>query len=268
VRSTFLVPLFAGILLLAGCSAAPRSIRTNSPERLTSQPKLAMTVRVACIDLSSFGKRIEKKDIERFSASLKREQIDILAVQGISRYPNVKRRIDFVDELAAQMDMRHAFGESIDMSGRQKGNAVFSIYPIRSRQDASYDVPSAFYESALGVSIDAGVRDVAVVSTRLPDRATGRELGVCVQTIAGLQKTPDTPFIVTGNLPLLRKGRDPETFADIQSSLPEGSGKLLSSRLWYAQGALFRLSTARVVKTDLGTLTVAVFGMYQPASPQ
>jgi len=227
-----------------------------------------MTVRMASIDLSSYGKRIEKKDIERLSAALKREQIEILAVQGIARYPNVKTRVDFVNELAAQMDMRHAFGESIDISGRQQGNAVFSVYPIRSNQKKEYDVPSAFYESALQVSIDAGVRDVVVVSTRLPAKATAPELTKCVQTIAGLQKTPDGPFIVTGNLPALKKSGQPEVFTDIQSSLPDGSGKLLTSRLWYMQGDLFRVVSARAVKTDLGTLTVAEFGLYQQARAQ
>jgi hypothetical protein len=251
------------VLLLADCSTSTKTTKNETPGPSTPQPRLAITVKVGSIDLSNYGKRIEKKDIERFSATLKREQIEILAVQGISRYSNVKTRIDFVDELAAQTDMRRALGESIDMLGRELVNAVFSIYPIRSNQKQEFDVPSAFYESALQVSIDAGVRDVVVVSTRLPVRATGQDLAKCIQTIAGLQKTPDSPFIVTGNLPPLKKGRDPETFSDIQSSLPEGSGKLLSSHLWYAQGGLFKLLNARVAKSELGTLTVAEFGLYQ-----
>jgi endonuclease/exonuclease/phosphatase family metal-dependent hydrolase len=223
---------------------------------------------VACLDLSGYGKRIEKKDIDRFSAALKREQIEILAVQGITRYPNVKTRVDFVIELAAQMDMRHAFGESIDISGRQEGNAVFSMYPIRSNQKKEYDVPSAFAETALQVSIDAGVRDVAVVSTRLPAKASSEELAKCMRTIAELQKSPDAPFVVTGNLPIYKKSRDFEKFADLQSSLPEGSAKLQTSRLWYLQGDLFKIVTARTVKTELGTLTVAEFGLYQQTRAQ
>ena len=189
-------------------------------------------------------------------------------VQGIARYPNVKTRVDFVNELAAQMDMRHAFGESIDISGRQQGNAVFSIYPIRSNQKKEYDVPSAFYESALLVSIDAGMRDVAVVSTRLPAKATSDELAKCIHTIAGLQKSPEAPFVVAGNLPAYKKSRDFEQFTDLQSLLPDGSGKLLTSRLWFTAGDLFKLLNARTVKTELGTLTVAEFGLYQPARSQ
>jgi endonuclease/exonuclease/phosphatase family metal-dependent hydrolase len=257
---------FSGALLLTGCLAPPKTTKAEAPA--PPQPKLALTVRVASVDLSGYGKRIEKKDIEQLSSALKREQIEILAVQGIARYPNVKTRVDFVNELASQMDMRQAFGESIDISGRQQGNAVFSMYPIRSNQKKEYDVPSPFYESALLVSIDAGVRDVVVVSTRLPAKAPAPELTKCVQTIAGLQKTPDGPFIVTGNLPVLKKGGQPEVFTDIQSSLPEGSGKLVTSRLWFTAGDLFKLLNARTVKTELGTLTVAEFGLYQPVSSQ
>ena len=259
----FLALLFA-VAFIAGCSAPPQAARTGS----SAPPKLALTIKVASVDLFNYGKRIEKKDIERFSASLKREQIEILAVQGITRYPNMKTRVDFVSELAAQMDMRNVFGESVDISGRQQGNAVFSIYPIRSNQKKGYDVASAFTESALQVSIDAGVTDLVLVSTRLPARATGEDLAKCVQTIAGLQAAPTSSFVVAGNLPPVRKGSASDKFADIQSSLPDGAGKQITSRLWYVPGDLFHVVCARVVKTDLGTMTVAEFGLYQPHLPQ
>jgi hypothetical protein len=266
MRFLLILTLFIAMAFLAGCTAPPQAARTKASAPPT--PKLALTVKVATVDLSNYGKRIEKKDIERFSASLRREQIEVLAVQGITRYPNVKTRVDFVTELAAQMDMRQVFGESIDISGRQQGNAVFSIYPIRSNQKKEFDVASAFTESALQVSIDAGVRDFILVSTRLPARATGQDLAKCIQTISGLQATPASPFVVTGNLPPVKKGSESEIFADIQSSLPDGSARQLTSRLWYVPGELFHVVGARVVKTDLGTLTVAEFGLYQPLPPQ
>jgi endonuclease/exonuclease/phosphatase family metal-dependent hydrolase len=255
--------LLIGFLFLWGCSAPPAVTKSDAPA--PAQPKLALSVKVACVDISGYGKRIEKNDIERFSASLKREQIEILAVQGITRYPNVKTRVDFVGELAAQMDMRHVFGESIDISGRQQGNAVFSVYPIRSNEKKGYDVASAFAETALLVSVDAGVMDVGIVSTRLPVKASSEEVAKCMRTITGLQKSPDAPFVVTGNLPTYKKSRDFEQFTDLQSSLPDGSAKLQSSRLWYVQGDLFKVVNARTVKTELGTLTVAEFGLYQQA---
>ena len=255
------------VLFLASCSGPSQTTRESSGV-VPVQPKLATTVRVATLDLFNLKRRLEKKDIERLAEVIKKEQIEVLAVQGISRYPNVKTRIDFVDEFPGRADMRRAFGETIDMSGQQRVNAVFSIYPIQWSNKKEFDVPSAFFESALQVSIDAGIRDVVIVSTRLPEKATAKDLGTCVQVIAGLQANVDKPFIVMGNLPILGKVKAPESFTDIQSTLPADAGKTATSRVWYAQGDLFRLLSARIVKTDLGTMTVVEFGLYQPVLPQ
>jgi len=265
VRSSALFVLFA-LLFLSACSAPPKA--TKDDVASPPLPKLATSVKMASIDLTGYGKRIEKKDIERFAVVLKREQIEILAVQGITRYPNVKTRVDFVNELAAMTDMRHAFGESIDIMGRQQGNAVFSVYPIRSNQKKDYDVPSAFSEYALHVAIDAGVRDVTIVSTRLPAKAPADDVAKCVRTITDLRVTPEMPFVVSGNLPELKKTSTAQDFTDVRSMLPDGTDKTLTSRLWYVQRDLFRLIQARTVKTELGTVTVAEFGLYQQARTQ
>jgi hypothetical protein len=261
-RFPFQLAFFA-VLILSACSAPPGV--TKKEAEPPPVPKLATSVKLASIDLTGYGKRIEKKDIERFAAVLKKEQIEILAVQGITRYPNVKTRVDFVNELAALTDMRHAFGESIDIMGRQQGNAVFSVYPIRSNQKKEYDVPSAFSEYALHVAIDAGLCDVSIISTRLPSKAPADDLSKCVKTITELRPTAEMPFVVSGNLPGLKQVRNTEIYTDIQSTLPEGTSKTLTSRLWYVQRDLFRLMQARTFKSDLGTVTVAEFGLYQPS---
>lgn len=258
--------LCAGLVFLSACSTTPKATSTESVP--VSQPTLATSVRLACLDLAKYGKRIEKKDVERFAAAVKQEQIEILAVQGITRYPNVKTRIDFVSEFASRSDMRHVFGESTDIMGRQTGNAVFSVFPIRSNQKKEFDVPSAFSEYALHVAIDAGLRDVAIVSTWLPANAPPEDVAKCVRTINDLRPTPETPFIVSGNLPGVKQTRNAEIYTDVQLSLPEGSARQISSRLWYAQRELFKLIQARTVKTDFGVLTVADFGLFQEAQKQ
>jgi hypothetical protein len=264
----FLFPfVFVLAIALTSCSGPSQTTRESSGAT-PGQPKLATTVRIATLDLFNLKRRIEKKDIDRFVEVIKKEQVEVLAVQGISRYPNVKTRIDFVEEFPARADMRRVFGETIDMSGQQRVNAVFSIYPIQWSNKKEFEVPSAFYESALQVSIDAGVKDVIIVSTRLPEKATAKELVSCTQTIAALQTKSDMPFIVTGNLPLLSKVKAPESFADIKSALPADAGKTVTSRLWYAQGELFKPVSARTVKTELGTMTVVEFGLYQPILSQ
>jgi hypothetical protein len=254
-------------LFLANCSG-PSQATKESSGGVPGQPKLATSVRIATLDLFNLKRRLEKKDIERLAEVIKKEQIEILAVQGITRYPNVKTRIDFVEEFASRADMRRAFGETIDMSGQQRVNAVFSVYPIQWSNKKEFDVLSAFYESALQVSIDAGVRDLIVVSTRLPEQATAKDLVACAQMIAGLQTKIDKPFVVTGNLPIPSKAKTPEPFVDLQSTLLADAGGTVISRVWYARGDLFRPLSARTAKTELGTITVVEFGMYQAALPQ
>jgi hypothetical protein len=264
----FLVPfVFILGIALTGCSGPSQTTKEFSGVA-PGQPKLATTVRIATLDLFNLKRRIEKKDIDRFADVIKKEQIEVLAMQGIARYPNVKTRIDFVEEFPARADMRRVFGETIDMSGQQRVNAVFSIYPIQWSNKKEFDVPSAFYESALQVSIDAGVRDVLIVCTRLPEKATAKDLVSCTQTIAELRTKTDKPFIVTGNLPALRKAKAPESFADIQSALPANAEQSLTSRIWYAQSDLFKPLNARTVKTDFGTMTIVEFGLFQPPSSQ
>ncbi len=258
--------VFVVILFLSACSGPPQASKTDSES--LSPPTLATSVKIACIDLAKYNKRIEKKDVERFAAVLKREQVEILAVQGITRYPNLKTRVDFVSELAAQSEMRHAFGESTDIMGRQLGNAVFSVYPIRSNKKKDFDVPSAFSEYALRVAIDAGVRDVTIVSTWLPLNAPTDDLSRCIRTITELREGAETPFIVSGNLAGVKQSRNAEPFNDVQALLTDGSGKQLTSRMWYVQRDLFRLIRAQTVKTEFGTMTVADFGLYQRGQPR
>ena len=257
--------VFVVILFLSACSGPPQASKTDSE---LVQPTLATSIKIACIDLTKYSKRIEKKDVERFAAVLKREQVEVLAVQGITRYPNLKTRVDFVNELAAQSEMRHAFGESTDIMGRQLGNAVFSVYPIRSNKKREFDVPSAFSEYALRVAVDAGVRDVTIVSTWLPLNAPADDLSRCIRTITELREGAEIPFIVSGNLPEIKKSRNTELFTDVQTSLADGSTKQLTSRMWYVQRDLFRLIRAQTVKTEFGTMTVADFGLYQRGQPR
>jgi hypothetical protein len=259
--------LISGLLFLLSCAAPPKAAKDETAVVAPRLPKLALTLKVASIDLFGLGRRIEKKDIEKFSTVLKKEQVEILAVQGITRYPNVKTRVDFVSELAALADMRQAFGETIDISGQQRGNAVFSMYPIRSNVTKEFDVPSSFLESALQVTVDAGVRDVRIVSTRFPEKTTSRDVTSCIQTLRGLQKASESPFVAAGNLPAQRSSREQDAFTDVRSAMETDPGKAMTSRMWYVSGELFRLLNARTVKTDLGTLTVVEFGLYQRAQP-
>ena len=255
--------LAAGVLpglLLTGCSSPP-PVRT---ERAVEPPKPEMVITMASLNLGAHQKRLERSDVQKFLRVLKREQIDVLAVQGIARYPGVETRVDFVDELSSRGDMRSAFGEMMNNSGRQTGNAVFSSFPIRSHANTPFDgIRSVTYEASLQAVVDGGVRDLLVVSTQFPPKAPAADQARCIQSVTSLRpQEQKIPFIVAGNLP-----PSPDTtllLADIQKAFPDAKNQ--ASRIWYSTDGLVQPQAAHVVETDLGTLTVARFGVFRPES--
>ncbi|HZY10952.1 MAG TPA: hypothetical protein VFF29_07335, partial [Bacteroidota bacterium] len=111
--------------LCAGC-APPKTVVKEEPSppiKKIIEPDII--IQVGSLDLSKHGKRIEGEDIEKMATTLIREKIDIFAVQGILRYPDLQTRIDFVNELSRQADLRQVFGETHTISGRQSGHAIF-----------------------------------------------------------------------------------------------------------------------------------------------
>jgi len=247
------------LLLSWSCSTTV----TKIDPRAEALRKPAITLKVATLDLFNLRKRIEKRDVEQFAKTLRQEQVEILAVQGIARYPTVKSRIDFVNELVVRTEMRHIFGQTVNNMGRQSGNAVFSIYPIRFNRNTEYELKSPNSESALQVAVDAGIKEVVIISTRLPEKMTNRELSSCIQTIVGLKKAVGgAPVLVMGNLPASQKRPTPGVFSDVHES-PAGTHlKPASSRIWFNDDETLGLLQARTIETGFGTMTLAEFGLF------
>ncbi len=197
--------LLAAVLWLWGCgSTAPTTPAAAGAETAPAAPaKPAMTMRVASLDVSAYRGRVEQKQVDELAGLLKSMKIDLIALQGITRYPGVATRTDLVDALGAATGMRASFGETIAVSGRQSGNAVLSTYPIQSSDNRSYpDLSGNGFEGALQAIVDAGARQVVILSTRLPDPLSRRDLGICTGTLNGIAaEYPKDPLIVMGNLP-------------------------------------------------------------------
>jgi endonuclease/exonuclease/phosphatase family metal-dependent hydrolase len=137
--------------ILAGCSTPPPKIE---PAAAPNKPE--MTIQIASINLANLNKRIERTNIHNLARILKNEQVDIFAVQGISRYPGVSTRVDFVNELTSTAEWNNIFGEMTNISGKQTGNAIFSVYPILSHQNVSWEkVRATSFDAALQATIDA-----------------------------------------------------------------------------------------------------------------
>ncbi len=260
-RTLCLQTALLAILILAGCSA-PTTEKTGA----TSAPKPPdLTLEVASLNLSGFNKRFEKREIEKFTKLLKKEQIDILSVQGITRYPGIESRVDFVNELVAKSDMRYTFGEMFNSSGRQSGNGIFSSYPLRNTHNDSFDgVKSANFEAALQSSVDGGVKDVIVVSTILPPKAPEAEQSACMSIIASKSVAlPNQPMIVTGNLPTSEKIKAKGLYEDVGDAANNLNDRDLKTRIWFSNDGSLKLLDTRTVETEFGPMLVAQFGLFR-----
>jgi endonuclease/exonuclease/phosphatase family metal-dependent hydrolase len=235
------------------------------PPAAVKKPALPdMTINVASIDLAKVSKKIESGEIERLTETIKKEKIDILAMQGITRYPDLKNRADIVNELSERTAMRHSFGETIALSGRQSGNAVFSAYPIRSTENTRYEgVRSTNLESAVQAIIDCGIRDVVVISTRFPDKASVEDLTTCVNKLSSLNIVYiNHPIIIAGNLPASEVLR---TMASYQEAKPQ-KGEA-ASRIWFSEDRSLKLLSTKVVNTPLGQIMIGEFGIFRKPQP-
>jgi endonuclease/exonuclease/phosphatase family metal-dependent hydrolase len=232
---------------------------STTPPRSESVLKPEITIRVASIDLARVRKRIDKKDILSLAQIVKNEGIEVLAVQNISRYPGMTSRVDFVDELSARSDMRNVFGEMINNSGRQTGNAIFSLYPILTNRNQSFEkIKSASFEAALEAVVDAGVQSLSVVSTQFPDKASKDDQERCLKLILDMNPNPEKhPMIIAGNLPPAMKATS--SFEEVEA--PEM--KSMAGSLWFCSRRTLRILNSNTVETDLGRIAVARFGLYR-----
>jgi hypothetical protein len=247
------------ILLLAflfwGCPSTPPKAETE-----TRRPELS--IQIANLNLHSFNKKIEKRYLTELAKVLKREQIEVLTVQSIVRYPGLSTRIDFVDELTRQTDWRNAFGEMVSASGRQTGNAIFSSYPILSHHNQRFDkVKSSDFEAAIEATIDGGVRSMVLISAQLPPKASSEDQARCIKTIADLNPDSKEPLtIVAGNLPSSESVRTSNSFVEVPN--PE-TAKGTTSKVWYSANPSFQLMNVRSVETELGTILIAQLGLFR-----
>lgn len=249
-------------VLFSGCPKPAETVKTElppppGPEKKPADPDIVLTV--ASINLASVPRRIEKGDVDGLCSAVLREKADVLAVQGITRYPGVATRIDVFQAIASGTGMRSVFGETIELSGRQAGNALYSTYPINSHENTPYaGAASANFESALVSIIDAGAREIAVVSTLLPERTAASDRNADQQALNALRKTyAGTPLIVAGNLPKLIVPP-----MGLPAYAVEQPADAPSMRLWYTPEGL-RPIRSKVVESALGAILVTQFGVFR-----
>jgi hypothetical protein len=247
---------FLLVIFFWGCP--PTSMKKEN--EAARKPEIIL--QIATLNLGDFNKRIEQKHILELVRVLKREQVEMLTVQGITRYPGVSTRVDFVDEFSAKIDWRSAFGEMMNIAGRQTGNAIFSFYPILSYHNQSFDqVKPVNYEAALQATIDAGVRSLAVVSVQLPPKATKEEQRQCMKLLmASNSGSNNQPAIVMGNLPPFKLFRTSYAMMEVPQS---EYVKDTTTDIWYSVNASLQFLAARKVETELGKLIIVRMGLFR-----
>ncbi len=250
------------LLWFAGCPSPPETQKPQPPPSPAGGKKPAgpeITFEFATLDIAGHQGRIEQTDIDQLAQYLRREKIDILAVQGIIRYPGLQTRIDFVDALSAEAGMRNAFGETITLNGRQGGNAVFSGFPIKTTGNSHYiEMQGTGFEAALQAVVDCGLRDVVFVSTRLPeDAGTGEETDVMSTFTALGTSYLDHPIIISGNLPQAAIMQPPAAYAEVQTA---NAGH---TKVWYTNDGSLKILQTKTDTTRFGRITLVQFGLFR-----
>lgn len=260
-----LFPYLFLTLFLIGCPS-PKPIQKEEPPSPPSVKEIApeITVRFASLDISKYTKRIEKDDLKKFITQLKSDSIDILTIQGITRYPGLKTRIDIVEELAATADMRKSFGETINLSGRQNGNGVFTIYPIRSSENLQFEkLKSTGFEAALQTIVDCGTREIVVVSTQISEKASKDDIISINASLGQLTHLyPNQPIIISGNIANAEASRSMLSYENI--TLGKGSD---SPTVCFSKNESLKLLTEQIVLTNFGKMTIVNFGIYRQTQP-
>jgi hypothetical protein len=188
----------------------------------------------------------------------------------LTRYPGVETRIDFLDELSKQTGMRSVFGEMMSLQGRQSGNAVLSVYPIRSSRNQEFrGIKAATDEAAVMAVIDGGVRDIFVSSAHIPQKASSAEVSACLQTIdRAAAEGNSSATIVAASRAQGTSDQSSDPFAPTSGLLsgPQ-SGAVAPTRILYSDNASLEALSARITDSPFGQIVVVEFGLFRSPTP-
>ncbi len=251
MRKLFYFILFIGVFIVISCTPQLPTIQ-QTPE-ITPQLQV-YTVRVATFNYASLSKKLEQRDIQLLVKIFKDEQVDIISVQNISRYPQIPSRIDFVTEVSKQLDVRSIFSEMVTSGGKQLGNAIFTTYPIISQHTITFETiePTSF-DAALKVLIDIGYTTIGIVSIQLPNNITRTKSERCLAKVLS-DDIHSQPIIATGNLP--QNSITIEQFKFMNAWEEKNSNTL---RIWYNSLPNYTVKNTKTFQTQFGKVVVCEF---------
>jgi hypothetical protein len=261
------------LLTLAGCkpSEEPAKPEKIDPIIMPKEPIPAIIINLATINLSKLNTLYHKNDLIKLGEIIKLEDIQILTVQSVTRYPELPKRLDIIEEIKNLTDMNAKFGETENNSGRQSGNAVFSIYPIKNPDNMEYKSYNNL-STALGVTIDAGIGNIFVVSTSVPLHLTTESLS---ELISFREKHLCSTGIITGNFgeSLSNNFKNSGTINYDKTKIEFVTTSLIKRKgyyryLFYFRDDSIKILDKKIVDTPIGLVFVYKFGLFNDINSQ
>lgn len=246
----FLTFIFS--LFISGCKTAEEVKKVDNIKELPIETiKPAITFKIATIDLSRTQTRYSKKSIHKLAKDLQDECIDILIIQSVTRYPELKNRVDLLKELKNFSEMNYKFLELENTSGRLVGNALFSIYPIQNYNNEELVINGKKF-LLMNTSIDIGIPNILIVTLPSVQIKTDAGFKILTDNLINISNNFLTKyFIAVGNI-----------FKNSSLSIrPEDEIDVCIDSFLYKKS--IKLEKEKVKTTDLGKLIICEFGVYQ-----
>lgn len=214
--SGHLAPGIALAMLLNSCGPSKEAGVSHPPE------KKALTSTFKILSINARHTLKEKSDVRKLTKLIKSTGAEIVAVQQIEKPEEGKEGFDAVKELGKQMDMYNFFGKARFLDGFDSGNALLSLYPVKSTTVHPLPVGKGKVRRSLAFGVvDVGLRSVDVGSTELDDQSPSERVSQAEELCSIAKSYSDELFIVCGSFYESMSGKAAAKMQDHFSSANE-----------------------------------------------
>ena len=231
---TFLLrfALCCAAIFLPGCQTA-----TDIPKTTKSQPAKPIIFRVMTYNIHHGEGLDGKVDLLRIAQLIKREGVDIVALQEVDKGVERTQRRDFPTELAALTGMTCIFSNNFNYQGGEYGNAVLTKFPVVRWTNTHYEMlRPGEQRGILELILNVHGRELAFLNTHIDYRPEDVERWLnCSEIEVIQQRNRKLPTIMCGDFndtPNSRVcKRIAERFDDVWALVGKGDGFTSPARL-------------------------------------
>lgn len=241
--------ILSSVFIIDGCKSA-KEVVEKKVEPIPPLPKTlepAITINIASLDLSNYPTKIAKQAVKNLATALKATDLQIVAIQSVTRYPELPNRVDFVSEFQKATEMYYKFGETQNFSGRQIGNAIFSIYPFHVSENFEFKNFKSL-STSLNATVDVGIANLLVSSLAIPDKLSSNEQKYFISELDKIHSNFNSPpFIITGN---------------INSKVLNDANYNIAGGIFHRQTEAITLLETDTLETEFGKIMICKFGLF------